>query len=41
MDSEKQKRLVSAEEEQDISRKMMICANSFSDDDMSAATNNY
>lgn len=41
MDSEKQKRLVSAEEEQDISRKMMIWANSFSDDDMPAATINY
>nr|DAH54058.1 MAG TPA: Minor capsid protein from bacteriophage [Caudoviricetes sp.] len=41
MDSEKQKRLVSAEEEQDISRKMMIWANSFSDDDMPAAAINY
>lgn len=41
MDSEKQKRLVSAEEEQDISRKMMIWANSFLDDDMPAATINY
>ena len=41
MDSEKQKRLVSAEEEQDISRKMMIWANSFSDDDMPTATINY
>ena len=41
MDSKKQKRLVSAEEEQDISRKMMIWANSFSDDDMPAATINY
>lgn len=41
MDSEKQKKLVSAEEEQDISRKMMIWANSFSDDDMPAATINY
>lgn len=40
MDSEKQKRLVSAEEEQDISRKMMIWANSFSDD-MPAAAINY
>lgn len=40
MDS-KQKKLVSAEEEQDISRKMMIWANSFSDDDMPAATINY
>lgn len=40
MDS-KQKKLVSAEEEQDISRKMMIWANSFSDDDMPAATTNY
>lgn len=37
----KQKKLVSAEEEQDISRKMMIWANSFSDDDMPAATINY
>jgi hypothetical protein len=41
MDSEKQKKLVSAEEEQDISRKMMVWANSFSDDDMPAATINY
>ena len=41
MASEKQIRLVSAEEEQDISRKMMIWANSFSDDDMPAATINY
>lgn len=41
MDSKKQKRLVSAEEEQDISRKMMIWANSFSDDDMPTATINY
>ncbi len=40
MDS-KQKKLVSAEEEQDISRKMMIWANSFSDDDMPTATINY
>lgn len=40
MDS-KQKKLVSVEEEQDISRKMMIWANSFSDDDMPAATINY
>ena len=40
MDS-KQKKLVSAEEEQDISRKMMIWANSFSDDYMPAATINY
>ena len=40
MDS-KQKKLVSAEEEQDISRKMMVWANSFSDDDMPAATINY
>ncbi len=40
MDS-KQKKLVSSEEEQDISRKMMIWANSFSDDDMPAATINY
>lgn len=37
----KQKTLVSSEEEQDISRKMMIWANSFSDDDMPAATINY
>ena len=41
MDAEKQKRLVSAEKEQDISRKMMIWANSFSDDDIPAATINY
>lgn len=41
MDSEKQKKLVSAEEELDISRKMMVWANSFSDDDMPAATINY
>ena len=41
MDSEKQKKLVSAEEEQDISRKMMVWVNSFSDDDMPAATINY
>lgn len=40
MDS-KQKKLVSSEEEQDISRKMMIWANFFSDDDMPAATINY
>lgn len=40
MDS-KQKKLVSAEEEQDISRKMMIWVNSFSDDNMPAATINY
>ena len=41
MDSEKQKKLVSSEEEQDIARKMMVWANSFSDDDMPAATINY
>lgn len=41
MDSEKEKKLVSAEEEQDISRKMMIWVNSFSDDDLPAATINY
>lgn len=41
MGSEKEKKLVSSEEEQDISRKMMIWANSFSDDDMPAATINY
>jgi hypothetical protein len=41
MASEKQKKLVSAEEEQDISRKMMVWANSFSDEDMPAATINY
>ena len=41
MDSEKQRKLVSAEEEQDIARKMMIWANTFSDDDMPAATINY
>lgn len=40
MDS-KQKKLVSAEEEQDISRKMIIWANSFSDDEMPAAMINY
>lgn len=40
MDS-KQKKLVSSEEEQDISRKMMIWVNSFLDDDMPAATINY
>lgn len=41
MGSDKQKRLVSAEEEQDIARKMMVWANTFSDDDMPAATINY
>ena len=41
MASEKQKKLVSVEEEQDIARKMMIWANAFSDDDMPAATVNY
>lgn len=41
MNSEKQKTLVSAEEEQDISRKMMIWVNSFSDDAMPAAIINY
>lgn len=41
MDSEKQKKLVSAEEEQDISRKMMVWANSFTDEDMPTATINY
>lgn len=41
MGSEKQRKLVSAEEEQDIARKMMIWANTFSDDDMPAATINY
>lgn len=41
MDSEKQKKLVSAEEEQDISRKMMVWVNSFTDEDMPAATINY
>lgn len=41
MASEKQRKLVSAEEEQDIARKMMIWANTFSDDDMPAATINY
>lgn len=41
MGSEKEKKLVSSEEEQDISRKMMVWANSFSDDDMPAATINY
>ena len=40
MASEKQRKLVSAEEEQDIARKMMIWANAFSDDDMQAATIN-
>ena len=41
MVSEKQRKLVSAKEEQDIARKMMIWANAFSDDDMPAATINY
>lgn len=41
MDSEKQKKLVSAEEEQDISRKIMVWANSYTDEDMPAATINY
>ena len=41
MASEKQRKLVSAEEEQDIARKMMIWANTFSDDAMPAATINY
>lgn len=41
MDSEKEKKLVSSEEEQDISRKMMVWVNSFSDDDLPAATINY
>lgn len=41
MASEKQRKLVSAEEEQDISRKMMVWVNSFSDDDLPAVTINY
>lgn len=41
MGSEKEKKLVSSEEEQDISRKMMVWVNSFSDEDMPAATINY
>lgn len=41
MGSEKEKKLVSSEEEQDISRKMMVWVNSFSDDDLPAATINY
>ena len=40
MASEK-KKLVSAEEEQDISRKMMVWANSFTDEDTPAAPINY
>nr|DAF72191.1 MAG TPA: Minor capsid protein from bacteriophage [Bacteriophage sp.] len=35
------KKLVSAEEEQDISRKMMVWVNSFTDEDMPAAPINY
>lgn len=41
MDSEKEKKLVSSEEEQDISRKMMVWVNSFSDDDLPAVIINY
>ena len=41
MDSEKEKKLVSSEEEQDISRKMMVWEYSFSDDDLPAVTINY
>lgn len=41
MGSEKEKKLVSSEEEQDISRKMMVWVNSFLDDDLPAATINY
>lgn len=41
MDAEKEKKLVSSEEEQDISRKMMVWVNSFSDDDLPAVTINY
>lgn len=37
MASEKQKKLVSSEEEQDISRKIMVWANYFTDDDMPPA----
>lgn len=37
MGSEKEKKLVSSEEEQDISRKMMVWVNTFSDDDMPPA----
>lgn len=35
------KKLVSAEEEQDISRKMMVWANSFTDEDMPSAAIDY
>lgn len=41
MDSEKQKRLVSAEEETDISRKVMIWVNTFEDDELPDGTINY
>lgn len=41
MASEKQKKLVSSEEEQDISRKIMVWANSFSDENMPAQKINY
>lgn len=41
MASEKQKKLVSSEEEQDISRKIMVWANSFSDENMPAQEINY
>ncbi len=41
MDSNKPKRLVTAEEETDIARKMMVWANTFRDDEMPVATINY
>lgn len=41
MDSEKKKSLVSAEEEQDISRQIMVWINTFSDADMPAEEINY
>lgn len=41
MVSEQAKALVTAEEETDISRKMMVWANSFEDEDAPAATINY
>lgn len=39
MNSEKQRTLVAAEEEQDISRKVMVWVNTFSDEEMPAAIN--
>ena len=41
MDSEKKKKLVSAEEEQDISRQVMVWINTFYDADMPAEEINY